>query len=433
MTASEKQEKVTGRSGAASGGSFYRRPLPEGLIAFSSEEGRRLFREALAAGHMEGWFALSEQFHTQADPAFCGLGTLVVVLNALEIDPGRIWKGPWRWYGEDLLDCCLPLERVHEKGITLDELACLARCNGATTTTVRAGHGGHLQDGDGDGSDPEALRVAVRTATAAPRGPVLVAGYARSVLGQTGGGHFSPIAGYHPGRDLVLILDVARFKYPPHWVPLPLLWQAMAGTDPATGRARGWIVVQRGRQRAMPVYFRLAAAEGLTELAGSLLEETPALLATVSAANPKELVTAWVNAMTGAWGHRIRQALRPMSMPAELPPEHRQVVDTLLAELHATAVYQHVRAATKQGVAPQPGAATAVPPTVPPSEGAAIPDDLLAMLLLSLPNEALSSLPRDHATALSTLRDPARLGPTLVEEITALRDQLTTLRQWCCR
>ncbi|MEO5767719.1 MAG: phytochelatin synthase family protein, partial [Polyangia bacterium] len=226
-------DAADGRRDGSGVSSFYRRPLPEGLIAFSSEEGRRLFREALAAGQMEGWFALSEQFHTQADPAFCGLGTLVVVLNALEIDPGRIWKGPWRWYGEDLLDCCVPLERVQEKGITLDELACLARCNGAATTTVRAGRGGHSQSGDHDhdqnhdqdGNGPDALRLAVRTATAAPRGPMLVAGYARSVLGQTGGGHFSPIAGYHPARDLVLILDVARFKYPPHWVPLSALWQ----------------------------------------------------------------------------------------------------------------------------------------------------------------------------------------------------------------
>ena len=76
---------------------FYRRSLPDSAIAFSSVEGRQIFREALALGGMEGYFALAEQFHTQAEPAFCGLGSLVVVLNALSIDPGRIWKGVWRW------------------------------------------------------------------------------------------------------------------------------------------------------------------------------------------------------------------------------------------------------------------------------------------------------------------------------------------------
>jgi hypothetical protein len=31
-------------------------------------------------------------------------------------------------------------------------------------------------------------------------------------LGQTGTGHFSPIGGFHESKDLVLIMDVARFK-----------------------------------------------------------------------------------------------------------------------------------------------------------------------------------------------------------------------------
>ena len=56
---------------------------------------------------------------------------------------------------------------------------------------------------------------------------------------QTGTGHFSPIGGYHAGQDMALILDVARFKYPPHWVPLPLLWEAMNTTDESTGLLRG--------------------------------------------------------------------------------------------------------------------------------------------------------------------------------------------------
>src|SRR5687768_10011214 len=118
--------------------SFYRRPLPERLIAFASPEGRAIFQEALAAGTMESFFALSEQFHTQAEPAYCGLGSLVVALNALGIDPGRLWKGPWRWFGEEMLDCCVPLEVVKTRGITLAQLTCLAGCNGAKAEMRRA-------------------------------------------------------------------------------------------------------------------------------------------------------------------------------------------------------------------------------------------------------------------------------------------------------
>jgi glutathione gamma-glutamylcysteinyltransferase len=69
----------------------------------------------------------------------------------------------------------------------------------------------------------------------------LVAAYDRAALGQTGSGHFSPLGGIHAARDLVLVLDVARFKYPPHWVPTEQLWRAMQPIDAATGRARGWL------------------------------------------------------------------------------------------------------------------------------------------------------------------------------------------------
>lgn len=60
---------------------------------------------------------------------------------------------------------------------------------------------------------------------------------------QTGTGHFSPIGGYHAVKDMVLILDVARFKYPPHWVPLSLLWEAMDTIDEATGHRRGYALL----------------------------------------------------------------------------------------------------------------------------------------------------------------------------------------------
>eukprot|EP01103_Thecamoeba_quadrilineata_P005044 TRINITY_DN1489_c0_g1_i4.p1 TRINITY_DN1489_c0_g1~~TRINITY_DN1489_c0_g1_i4.p1 ORF type:complete len:174 (+),score=24.97 TRINITY_DN1489_c0_g1_i4:39-524(+) len=110
--------------------SFYQRPLPDHLISFSSSEGKFLFRQALEAGHMEAFFRLSEQFSTQQEPAFCALATLSMCLNAMKIDPNRVWKGPWRWYSDEMLDCCISLEIIKEKGLTIKEFICLARCEG---------------------------------------------------------------------------------------------------------------------------------------------------------------------------------------------------------------------------------------------------------------------------------------------------------------
>jgi glutathione gamma-glutamylcysteinyltransferase len=93
---------------------------------------------------MESYFSLAEQYSTQGHPAFCGIGSLTVALNALLVDPHRVWKGVWRWsnvifmfsieirwFDETMLDCCAPIEEIEAKGITLPKLACLARCNGA--------------------------------------------------------------------------------------------------------------------------------------------------------------------------------------------------------------------------------------------------------------------------------------------------------------
>lgn len=76
---------------------------------------------------MGGYFPLAERFHTQSDPAYCGPGSVVMALNALGVDPERLWKGSWRWFAEDLPDCCAPLAEIREHGLSIGQVACLAR------------------------------------------------------------------------------------------------------------------------------------------------------------------------------------------------------------------------------------------------------------------------------------------------------------------
>lgn len=221
-------------SALVAGALRYRVPLPPACVAFASVEGRALFRAALEAGTAASYFRLAEQFATQAEPSFCGLTTLVVCLNALSVDPGRGWKGVWRWFSEDMLECCVSLDTVRTMGITLDAFVCTARCNGATVSVHRPSDHGL-----------DEFRRAVQRVSRTPEGVVLVAAYSRAGLGQTGSGHFSPLAAYDATSDSVLVLDVARFKYPPHWVSLPVLYDAMKALDPDTGRSRGYALLRR--------------------------------------------------------------------------------------------------------------------------------------------------------------------------------------------
>ena len=73
----------------------------------------------------------------------------------------------------------------------------------------------------------------------------IVANYNRKTLAQEGAGHQSPIAAYDEASDSVLMLDVAKFKYPPAWIKLADLLQSMQTVDSDSGKSRGLVVVEK--------------------------------------------------------------------------------------------------------------------------------------------------------------------------------------------
>ena len=155
----------------------------------STSEGRALFKEAIAGGANDIYFPLAEVLNTQAHPAYCGITSLAVVLNALLIDPKRTWKGVWRWWSEEMLDCCTPLEKIQMKGITLGKLNCLAECQGAKSEMV---YGTDITLEDFRESIVESCGSLDSSTT-----KIIIVSYSRPALNQTGSGHFSPIGAYH--------------------------------------------------------------------------------------------------------------------------------------------------------------------------------------------------------------------------------------------
>lgn len=215
--------------------SFYRRELPSKLVELSSTEGKARFKSALESGTAEAFFPLVSQMQTQSHPASCGLTTLTTVLNALEIDPKRVWAHPWRWFAESLLECCLNMEAVKTSGITMDQLARTAGCQGSAVDTYRGL------------SVDDARQLIKKCVTGRPDGSFefLVASYDRGTLGQTGSGHFSPVAALDINTDSALVLDVARFKYSPYWVDVSDLVEATRPIDKSCGLSRGFMTFRK--------------------------------------------------------------------------------------------------------------------------------------------------------------------------------------------
>ncbi|EPX72605.1 phytochelatin synthetase [Schizosaccharomyces octosporus yFS286] len=215
--------------------SFYKRTLPPQCLAFDSHQGKQVFLKALQEGHMENYFTLAQQMVTQNEPAFCGIGTLCMILNSLKVDPGRLWKGSWRWYDQDMLDCCRSLKDIERDGITLEEFSCLANCNGLQTVTKSVK----------DVSFEEFLKDLMICST--QTGKIMAISFSRKVLGQTGDGHFSPVGGYSEKDGKVLILDVARFKYPSYWVDLEMMYKSMFPLDATNNQPRGYVLLEAMR------------------------------------------------------------------------------------------------------------------------------------------------------------------------------------------
>jgi hypothetical protein len=211
---------------------FYRRPLPNVLIPFTSTTGKQLFKESLQSGHSENYFNLVGNFTTQSEPAYCALGSLAMVLNALEIDPGKEWKGIWRWYSDDNLEC-ISLDKIKKHGITFREFAAISKCNGLNIIPKRSDQTLKSEFI----KDLEFVSSSVNTH--------MVVNFSRKAMKQTGDGHFSPIGSLNIHKNMVLILDTARFKYPSYFAPVDLLWEAMKPIDSVTGLPRGYFILSR--------------------------------------------------------------------------------------------------------------------------------------------------------------------------------------------
>ncbi|MDM7951600.1 MAG: phytochelatin synthase family protein [Cyanobium sp. CZS 25K] len=183
---------------------------------------------------------LAEQFLTQANLAYCGVASAVMVLNSLGVPaPPAAGYGRYRfWTQENVFEVpagsqVVSAEVVRRQGMTLAELAGLLAAHGVAAEAIH-----------GDQLSLEQFRSLLRTNLNQP-GDRLLANYLRPSLGQAGGGHIAPLAAFHAPSDRVLILDVARYRYPSVWVPVADLWKAIRTLDRTSGRSRGLVMIRK--------------------------------------------------------------------------------------------------------------------------------------------------------------------------------------------
>lgn len=209
-------------------------PLPTNLIAFDAPAGQAML---LRSGYKDDFWTLNRWFLSQEAPAYCGIAASVMVLNALGIPapPSADPKHPAIFTQQNFftprVGRVLSPEQVSRRGATLDGLAAALNSFPLNVRVTHARPGGLY-----------AFIKEAKRALLAGHG-FLVVNYLRSALGQQTYGHFSPVAAYDEARDRFLILDVARYKYPPVWVRSEELYAAMQTYDRDAKATRGYMVV----------------------------------------------------------------------------------------------------------------------------------------------------------------------------------------------
>lgn len=264
--------------------SAYKRKEPTLGINFLSTQSKKMLQDCLKDNTANPFFSLSDQYITQADPAFCGLTNLVMILNTLSIDPKRKWKGIWRWYSEENVKCN-NIENVLDYGMTISEFSALLKCNGVNSKIYRPENDEYKVTKDINFSQlnkvlydditinkytcinhekgclnknntkidfnvisSEFMKVC-SLASSKYENFYLMCNLGRKRLGQTGDGHFTPIAAYHKRTNMGLLLDSARFKYNSRWYDINDIYASLVKKDSFTKKPRGFLLIEKNKDK----------------------------------------------------------------------------------------------------------------------------------------------------------------------------------------
>lgn len=205
--------------------------LPDNLINFVSPNSLTMSKDSFNVNTLR----FLSNFTTQKTTTYCGVASLVILLNSSDLTPpSDSTHVPYYYFSQedfftDTVKQIVTPEVVAQKGITLTQLNQIVHAYGLKSEVVYA-----------NDIDVSQLREKLKQAFAQNKGVII--NFLRTKLGLEGGGHHSPLAAYDKKNDRFLVLDVARYKYPAFWVSTEQLWQALYTQDD-TGEYRGLIII----------------------------------------------------------------------------------------------------------------------------------------------------------------------------------------------
>lgn len=211
--------------------------IPSNFISLNSTEGTQLLQCPKTVS--QGFWSSFQHLTTQDTTTYCSIATSVTLLNALFADTAPVDPvySPYAyWTQANFFSPCTeaitPQESVKTSGLTLDGLAGFLHCHNVSTRVFK-------------GNQTTISEFRSILSNSLGKGEFVAYNFLRSALLESGGGHFSPILAINQERDLALLADVARYKYPPAWISISELYRAMNTLDSTSKDFRGFIVLFR--------------------------------------------------------------------------------------------------------------------------------------------------------------------------------------------
>jgi hypothetical protein len=210
--------------------------IPKEMIPLDLAEGEKRLS---STPYNQAFWVLVPHFETQVNQAYCAVASSVMVLNALKIERplAEQYKGYHYFTQQNFFNTVDPSiakpEQVHKEGMTLDQLA----------KSLSTGFSVVVEKNYASDLSVDSFREKIKEGVGSKNTLVLL-NFNRSVLGEEGKGHWSPIAAYDPKTDSALMLDVAKYKYPPLWISVESLYKAAMSVDSTSGMSRGILLVR---------------------------------------------------------------------------------------------------------------------------------------------------------------------------------------------
>jgi hypothetical protein len=206
------------------------------LIYWDSPAGKAL--HARISADADYW-QLIPNFAVQSTQSYCSVASAITVLNAMPITkPVDPMYAPYAYFTQSNfftpeVSKIISAQTVLEMGMTRGEMVKALTAEGVHATTVA-----------GDIIKEKALRIMLKKVLG-DDGQYVLVNYLRAKLGQVGSGHWSVLAAYDMKSDKVLILDVAKYKYPPVWISISTLLDAINTLDSTSMQSRGLVLVSK--------------------------------------------------------------------------------------------------------------------------------------------------------------------------------------------